>query len=124
RHDTGPFERRVWEMAWRPRRLRTGGGSAFQGGGGTRGVPDTPRKVLMIPKRALNAPRQSKPLETHDLGTSARSHHAAWWRGGVVRSQPPSPEAVDDAVLARTARDVDATVGFLPAAYCARGTHG
>jgi len=38
-----------------------------------------------------------------------------------VRSQPPSPEAVDDAVLARTARNVDATVGFLPAAHCASG---
>src|SRR5215831_13020867 len=42
----------------------------------------------------------------------------------ALRPQPHSPEVADDAVLAQTARDVDATIGFLPVAHCARGTHG
>jgi hypothetical protein len=46
-----------------------------------------------------------------------------WSKVLAGRSRIPQ-RAVDDAVLARTARDVDATIGFLPAADCARGTHG
>src|SRR5262249_34067609 len=36
-----------------------------------RAAPDTGRNVLMLPMRALSAPRQRKPLESHDLVTSA-----------------------------------------------------
>src|SRR5262245_43900299 len=37
-----------------------------------RGIPDTGRNVLMLPMCALSAPRQRKPLESHDLDTTAR----------------------------------------------------
>jgi hypothetical protein len=48
---------------------------------GHRAAPDTGRNVLMLPMSALSAPRQRKPLESHDLVTTARVHHAARRRG-------------------------------------------
>src|SRR5262249_55262957 len=48
------------------------------------GVPDTGQNTLMLPKCALSAPRQCKPLESHDLDTTARVHHAARRRGSVA----------------------------------------
>src|SRR5262245_28996437 len=50
----------------------------------TDGVPDTGRNVLMLPMCALSAPRQRKPLESHDLDTTARFHIATWRRGCLV----------------------------------------
>ena len=44
--------------------------------------PDTGQNTLMLPMYALSAPRQRKPLESHDLDTTARVHHAARRRGG------------------------------------------
>src|SRR5262249_50363406 len=41
----------------------------------------------------------------------------------IQRRGSSGPASRDDAVLARMARDVDATIGLLPAAHCARG-HG
>src|SRR5262245_52542035 len=34
----------------------------------------------MLPMCALSAPRQRKPLESHDLDITARVHHVAWQR--------------------------------------------
>src|SRR5262249_32675312 len=51
------------------------------------GVPDTGRNVLMMPMRALGAPRQRKPLESHDLDTTARVHHAARRGGGGIAAR-------------------------------------
>ena len=49
--------------------------------------PDTGQNTLMLPMCALSAPRQRKPLESHDLDTTARVHHTARWRGGRVASR-------------------------------------
>jgi hypothetical protein len=46
--------------------------------------PDTGQNTLMLPMCALSAPRQCKPLESHDLDTTARVHHAARRRGSVA----------------------------------------
>jgi hypothetical protein len=46
--------------------------------------PDTGQNTLMLPMCALSAPRQRKPLESHDLDTTARVHHAARRGGGDV----------------------------------------
>src|SRR6516164_5863304 len=61
----------------------------------TDGVPDTGRNVLMLPMCALSAPRQRKPLESHDLDTTARVHYDARRRGGVAAWRARA--AADDA---------------------------
>src|SRR5262249_39929123 len=69
----------------------------------TDGGPDTGRNVLILPKCALSAPRQRKPLESHDLDTTARVHHAARRRGDMAargaraagRARAPSWRAVE-----------------------------
>src|SRR5215831_8166166 len=47
-------------------------------------VPATGQNTLRLLKCALSAPSQRKPLESHDLVTTPRVHHAARWRGGVA----------------------------------------
>src|SRR5215510_16072117 len=47
-------------------------------------VPATGQNTLRLPKCALSAPSQGKPLESHDLVTTPRVHHAARRRGGRV----------------------------------------
>src|SRR5262245_35808014 len=39
-------------------------------------VPATGQNTLRLPKCALSAPSQRKPLESHDLVTTPRVHHA------------------------------------------------
>ena len=58
--------------------------------------PDTGQNTLMLPMCALSAPRQRKPLESHDLDTTARVHHAARRRGGSVAARGACA-AADDA---------------------------
>src|SRR5262245_40211358 len=50
-------------------------------------LPDTGQNTLMLPMCALSAPRQCKPLESHDLDTTARVHHADRRRGGRVAAR-------------------------------------
>src|SRR5262245_63395968 len=52
--------------------------------GNGRRVPDTGQNTLMLPMCALSAPRQRKPLESHDLDTTARVHHGTRRRGSVA----------------------------------------
>src|SRR6516165_3976001 len=47
-------------------------------------VPATGQNTLRLPKCVLSAPSQRKPLESHDLVTTARVHHTARRRGGVA----------------------------------------
>src|SRR5262249_35191563 len=48
-------------------------------------VPATGQNTLRLPKCALSAPSQRKPLESHDLVTTPRVHHAA---GGAAVAWP------------------------------------
>src|SRR5262245_64217468 len=50
----------------------------------------------MLPTCALSAPRQRKPLESHDLDTTARVHHAARRRGGGLAARGGRPAARAD----------------------------
>ena len=61
----------------------------------------------MMPKRALSAPRQRKPLESHGSITTPRVHHAARRRGGGVAARgarAAAGEAADHRVLGREPR--------------------
>src|SRR5215471_20792476 len=65
-------------------------------------VPATGQNTLRLPKCALSAPSQRKPLESHDLVTTARVHHDARRRGcrvAVRGARATTGEAADDRIL-------------------------
>src|SRR5215831_3568014 len=56
-------------------------------------VPATGQNTLRLPKCALSAPSQRKPLESHDLVTTPRVHHASRRRGDSVAGRRASRAA-------------------------------
>src|SRR4051812_17812184 len=57
--------------------------------------PDTGQNTLMLPMCALSAPRQRKPLESHDLDTTARVHHVSRRRGSGLAARGASAAGGD-----------------------------